>query len=347
MTNRTEPTMTKPAAHAEPLPVQLVEAQALVYIVFAVAGLITVLCCFWVRSSAWGLLRVFLFFLCPVALATGMYMAVRRGRFAWFLLPNCATLFPLLSIGIERTRFSDVDVYPILVFTVLFVAPIILLSLPASRRWTKEESADCKKSHRGCLFAVSILWLLAIAGVFVGASSDGRSGSMAAQARELHKAMVDNMLSHETGGEWIDPSSCSNSTQFIEALLGKNETDGVKHANAWSIAINPPDDDDSFPIMISSNIDVAELLCPSDARNPIELTCPKKWGGDRFNGWREFVVIVRKGGASQIIKAKYATPYLIFNGRMPKLDPNTYFLTPAGRVDFSGHSKPRCTYMER
>ncbi len=339
MADHAEPTMTKPATHAEPLPVQLVEAQALVYIVFAVAGLITVLCCFWAQSSAWSLLGAFVLFLCPVALATGMYMAVRRGRFAWFLWPNCTTLFPLLFIGIVRTRFYDVDVYPILVFSVLFVVPIILLSLPASRRWAKEKSADCKKRHRGCLFAVSILWLLAIVGIFVGASSDGRSGSMVAHARELHKAMVANMLSHEAGGVWIDPSSYSNSTQFIEALLGRNGTDGVKHANIWSIAINPPGDDDSFPVMISSNIDVAELLCPSDARNPIELTCQKKWGGGSFNGWRKFAVIVRKGGASQIINAKYATPYLIFNGRMPKLGPNTYFLTPTGRVDFSGHYK--------
>ena len=171
MADHAEPTMTKPATHAEPLPVQLVEAQALVYIVFAVAGLITVLCCFWAQSSAWSLLGAFVLFLCPVALATGMYMAVRRGRFAWFLWPNCTTLFPLLFIGIVRTRFYDVDVYPILVFSVLFVVPIILLSLPASRRWAKEGSANCKKSHRGCLFVVSILWMLIIAGMFVGDSS--------------------------------------------------------------------------------------------------------------------------------------------------------------------------------
>lgn len=208
MTNRTEPTMTKPAAHAEPLPVQLVEAQALVYIVFAVAGLITVLCCFWARSSAWGLLWVFLFFLCPVALAIGMYMAVRRGRFAWFLWPNCATLFPLLSIGIERTRFSDVDVYPILVFTVLFVAPIILLSLPASRRWAKEESADCKKSHRGCLFVVSILWMLIIAGMFVGSSS----------------VVKDHVRDEQIVAEYV-----SGNCKVIKCLRSGNATVGFYH----------------------------------------------------------------------------------------------------------------------
>ena len=351
MANHAEPTMTKSAAPVKPLAVRLVQGQALAYVVVAIIFAVAVLVetpRVWNCSSVWEFLLAFLWLWCPVALPAGMYIAVRRGRFAWFLLPNCATLLPLLFVGIVRTRFSDVDVYPNLVIFVLFVAPIILLSLPASKRWAKEGAANCKKSHRGCLFVVSILWMLIIAGMFVGGSSGGRSGTMAAQARELHKAMVDNMLSHEAGGEWIDPSSYSNSTQFIEALIGKNETGDLKHANIWSIAINPPGDDDSFPIVISSNIDVAELLCPNNERDTIKLTCPKKLGGDCFNGWRKFIVIVRKGGASQIIQPKYApTPHLIFNGRIPKPGPNTYFLTPTGRVDFAGQSKSICESIER
>ncbi len=347
MANHAESTMTKSTVPVKPLAVRLVEAQAVVYIVFGVAGLISMLCCFWTHSSARELLWAFPCFLCVIALPTGMYIAVRRGRFAWFLWPNCATLLPLLFKEFLPSSFSDGAVYPIIV-AVFLVTPIILLSLPASKRWAKEVSANCKKSHRGCLFVVSSLWLLAIAGIFVGDSPGGRGGTMAAQARKLHKAMVDNILSHEAGGEWIDPSSYSNSTQFIKALIGKNEAGDIKHANIWSVVINPPGDDDGFPIVVSSNIDVAELLCPNGALNPIKLTCPKKLGGEYFNGWRKFMVIVRKGGASQIIQTKYApTPRLIFNGRIPKPGPNTYFLTPTGRVDFTGHSKLRCESIER
>ena len=174
MANHAESTMTKSTAPVKPLAVRLVEGQALAYVVvafiFAVVSLVGIPLV-WNCSSVWESSLAFICLLCPIALPIGMYIAVRKGRFAWFLLPNCATLLPLLFIGIVRTRFSEVDVYPILIIFILFVAPIILLSLPASRRWAKEGSANCKKSHRGCLFVVSILWMLIIAGMFVGGSS--------------------------------------------------------------------------------------------------------------------------------------------------------------------------------
>ena len=85
--------------------------------------------------------------------------------------------------------------------------------------------------------------------------------------------------------------------------------------------------------MVTANIDPRELLCSQDKDQPLKLTCPKEWGGTCFKVCEKVGVIVYKGGASQIFKNKYVRPSLIFNDGIPKPGPNTYFLTPTGRVD--------------
>ena len=44
-------------------------------------------------------------------------------------------------------------------------------------------------------------------------------------------------------------------------------------------------------------------------------------------------VIVRAGGAAQIVRNVYLSPNRIFPDGIPKPNPDTYFLTPTGRVD--------------
>ncbi len=86
--------------------------------------------------------------------------------------------------------------------------------------------------------------------------------------------------------------------------------------------------------MVTANIDPRELLCSQDKDQPLKLTCPKEWGGTCFKVCEKAGVIVYKGGASQIFRNKYVRPSLIFSDGMPKPGPDTYFLTPTGRVDF-------------
>ncbi len=176
-----------------------------------------------------------------------------------------------------------------------------------------------------------------VAGVFYGSSSSkvhvAVKTAVSAHAHQLHKGMVENMLSREGGEDWIDPSTCSTSTQFIVALLGKRTTEIGHCTNIWSIAVNPPDDD-KFPIIVSCNIDIAELLCPQNEEKQVSLTCPKEWGGQCFKLCEKFFILVQRDGAAQVIRARHRTPRQIFYGRMPKPGPNTYFLTPTGRVDF-------------
>lgn len=327
----------KSAVATKPWPVRLVEVQALAYVVFAVAGWLLMLCgeSFSPTEEFWLSL---IFALCTITLTACMYLAVRQDRYEWFLLPNLAILLPPVLAELIDTKFLAIDILPTLAFSALAAVPILLLSLPASQKWRRKASANRKKGNCGCPLAVTTLWLMGVvAGVFYGSSSSkvhvAVKTAVSAHAHQLHKGMVENMLSREGGEDWIDPSTCSNSTQFIVALLGKRTTEIGHYTNIWSIAVNPPDDD-KFPIIVSCNIDIAELLCPQNEEKQVSLTCPKEWGGQCFKLCEKFFILVQRDGAAQVIRARHRTPRQIFYGRMPKPGPNTYFLTPTGRVDF-------------
>ena len=152
--------------------------------------------------------------------------------------------------------------------------------------------------------------------------------------------MTQNNMDHESGEEWIAPSSCTNSTQFVQLLNATHvkelrEAYGweLRETNIWCIAVNPPEDD-AFPLIFTCNIDPRELLCPQDENQPLKLTCPKARCGTCFDICEKAAVIVRAGGAAQIVKNQYSSPNRIFPNGIPKPGPNTYFLTPTGRVDF-------------
>ena len=149
-----------------------------------------------------------------------------------------------------------------------------------------------------------------------------------------------NNGARESGKEWIDPASCSNSTQFVQMLCEKfkDDTGGYScdfgpYANVWCVAVNPPEDD-SFPLIFTCNIDPRELLCPQDEDQPWKLTCPKTWGGTCFNFCENAAVIGCVGGAPHFLEGKYARSKFISRDGIPKPGPDTYFLTPTGRVDF-------------
>ena len=151
------------------------------------------------------------------------------------------------------------------------------------------------------------------------------------EAKAINCGLDENNSSRENGGEWVDPSTCTNSTQFVNALYDKLGME--RRHDEWCIAVNPPNDD-RFPVLFTANIDPRELLRPSNADRPLKLTCPKEWGGSCFKFCEKAGVIVYKGGITQIVKGKYARPKLIFLDDIPKPGPDTYFLTPTGRVDF-------------
>ena len=157
---------------------------------------------------------------------------------------------------------------------------------------------------------------------------------MAMRGRNLYAFMMQDYQEHESDEDWIAPSSFTNSTQYVKALWAKFGEGKVPcpYPDSWCVVVNPPDND-KFPVMVTANIGPRELLRPSNADRPLKLTCPKEWGGSCFKFCEKAGVIVYKGGASQIFRNKYVRPSLIFNDGIPKPGPDTYFLTPTGRVD--------------
>ena len=349
-------TYLKSASPSKPLTVRIVEFQALFYVVLAVVGASTFLLEFLLFDGSllsWDSLLILVFWLTSIALPVGMYMAVRQGLYAWFLLPNTVLLFPFVRMCICGTyacvATADICVIVALLvaLSVSAVAPIALLSLPASRRWRRGKLVNRKKRGGGCLLCVvSVLLLLLVCGTSVPSNGHRVAviGSMRGQGLKLLARMCENDYLCGSGGAWVDPSACSNSLQFVQALYAK-DANGAKYTNVWSIAVNPPNDD-LFPVMITSNMDVAELLNPSNKTKQLSLTCPKEWCGDCFGDCKRFAVIIRKGGGTIVVK-KHMTPNTLFCGRIPKPGPNTYFLTPTGRIEFSKCGTPHRTQQEQ
>ena len=321
----------------KPLPVKIVEALGWTYVALVVLGCVVGIC-----LSGDPSLFIAAFF--PLALTLGMVLSLRRGRRVWFIMPNSIVLFLCLivSVGVLCESMSAGALAFGLVALLLFAGPIVLLNLPVSTRWFKAKAKDGRPDALGCLgvFLLLVLFLgagLIVPSIFICSTFGLRraqSQSMAMRGRNLYVFMMQDYQEHESGGDWIDPASFSNSTQFVQALWAKLGEDKAPcpYPDSWCIAVNPPDND-KFPVMVTANIDPRELLCSRDKDQPLKLTCPKEWGGTCFKVCEKAGVIVYKGGASQIFRNKYVRASLIFNDGIPKPGPDTYFLTPTGRVD--------------
>lgn len=331
----------------KPLPVKIVEAIAWTYVALSLVGVLGAIVaeCRGNGGAATALRDTLLAGSFPLALFFGMVLSLRRGSRAWFVVPNTiVTLLCLFGSAVVLSEsISAVALFLGLVALLLFVVPLVLLYMPTSTRWFKAKAENGRPDSLGCL-GVFLLAVLFIGGgcilpSIICYSRIGRinvqSQMMAMRGRNLHVFMMQDNQEHESGGDWIDPSSFSNSTQFVQALWAKLGEDKAPcpYPDSWCIAVNPPDND-KFPVMVTANIDPRELLRPSGEDQPLKLTCPKEWGGTCFKVCEKVGVIVYKGGNTQIVKGKYACPMLIFHDGLPKPGPDTYFLTPTGRVDF-------------
>ena len=333
----------------KPLPVVIVETLGWIYVMLSVLLFILAIvlaivnACRGSDESLSGILFAVLFGLCLLALPVGMVFALRLGRRTWFLAPNTIVMSLCLICAIEALCDSAAAL-PFVLLALLFgIGPIVLLFLPSSIRWFNEMSGDDTPSPFGCagIVVVGVLWLGFVGPCLSELSfskqrmTTALSSAMAMRGRNLNISMIENQLAHESGEDWIDPASFTNSTQYVKALWAKFGEDkgSCPYPDSWCVAVNPPDND-KFPVMVTANIDPRELLRPSNADRPLKLTCPKEWGGTCFKVCEKAGVIVYKGGNTRVVKSRYACPSLIFNDGMPKPGPDTYFLTPTGRVDF-------------
>jgi len=333
----------------KPLPVKIVEALGWTYVALVVLG-----CA--VRICQSGDPTFFIAAIFPLVLTLGMVLSLRRGRRVWFIMPNSIVLVICLIVAVDILCYSVSSGALVfgLVALLLFAGPIVLLNLPVSTRWFKAKAKDGLPDSLGCLGVGLLLVLFLGAGLIapnilnificlIHGRTRVQSQAMGMRGRGLYILMEQNYRDRESGSGWIDPSSFSNSTQFVNALWAKLNEDKIPcpNADAWCIAVNPPEDD-QFPVFVTANLDPRELLSVQDENQPLKLTCPKKWGGTCFRICEKAAVFVRDNGTSSIVRSKYPNRWkILFPNGIPKPGPDTYFLTPTGRVDFvERHTQP-------
>ena len=317
-------------------PLTVLVLEFLAWVFFAVA------CC----GAAFSLLRASLYahyrsgfemsctlFLVLLAvLFAGMLHAVRRARFAWFIIPYCGVMSCIvMNLLLDGLNMADIGL--VILVCIVALAPVVLLNLPKAKAWQREVFATRGKDKAGLMVALSLFALLYAAVSIPSCVSRPHVHVRVAEweAEAVNCGFAENNSVREKGGEWIDPAGFTNSEQFIRAVMTKVATHPDPQFS-WCLAVNPPDDS-SFPVLFTDNVDIVELLKPGDEKRKLGLTCPAERGGKCLQFCPYAVEVLRRDGGVSVINANDLTPEVVFGGKVPRLAPDTYFLTPTGRVD--------------
>ena len=169
--------------------------------------------------------------------------------------------------------------------------------------------------------------------------------AQAMRGRNLFVMQTENRQSHEsdTSVPLVDLSSCSSSEEYVRGLFaanGDNDTNELaRSVRQWTFVVNVPEDaPNTFPVMFSANFDPSVLPREWDGKAeadkilkimPIEGVEPLKFGD-------KAVVVVRKGGVSQVIRKEYCRLDVLFCRQPYRFAENTYFLSPVGKIDTKG-----------
>ena len=277
---------------------------------------------------------------------SGLALAVRRGRRGWATVPyGMAGLLMIMFgwAGVLRYGVTLKTGLFLFVSAALTVFPIALLHLPSSKDWfqrglrPKRLGAGC-----GCVFCVFVVALLVSVIAFTPSEAPiiaANTSSMAMRGRNLFCVLAENEVARQSGGLWVDPTTCSNSVEFIDKLLAQYKPDEKtewiqQESRQWSVAVNVPESATNFPVFVSANLDPSQFPRTwdrvTDADRKFELA--RLPGADELRIGKKAVVIVRRGGASSVCKVKYCNFKYIFNFRPYELSEDTYFLTPVGKV---------------
>ena len=282
-----------------------------------------------------------------VAYFSGLALAVRRGRRGWATVPYGMVGLLMIMFGWAGVlRYGLTLKIGLFLFAsaALTVSPIALLHLRASRAWFQRWPRP-KRLGVGCgwLFGVFVVGLLVVSCIDIvppeASVIAANASAMAMRGRNLFCVLAENEIARQSGGPWIDPTTCSNSVEFIDKLLAQYKPDEKvvrvqQESRQWSVAVNVPESATNFPVLVSANIDPSQFPRAwdgvTDADRKLELA--QLPGADELRIGKKAVVIVRKGGASSVCKAKYCELRYIFYFCPCELGEDTYFLTPAGKV---------------
>ena len=281
-----------------------------------------------------------------IALTVGFVAAILRGRRRWVTIPYC--LFGLAVVVVLTGSEPVPPLVPgmpdnLFVAAVVLVTavPILQLHLPSANRWFA-----AFPRQKGLGVGCCTLLVLAIAGMMASMVDVGRpqlkmdaaqTAAMSIRGRNVFRLLMLNEIERtERKDCGVDVTACTNSWKLVEELceVFEDKTGLASRAGEWSFAVNlPPDALDTFPLMISANVDPSVLPREWDGETdkdkrldlpPLECVEPLRFGN-------RAIVIVRKNGVSQVIKRKYMTLGTIFGDKAYKLGEDTYFLTPVGK----------------
>ena len=286
-----------------------------------------------------------------ILLGMGMVKCVRHGCFAWFWIPNFAIAalvvwVSYIELYVRAAKLGSVSiahVVVIVVMSILAIAPATLLLLPSSRRWAAEARSCRKKGHPRLMVVLGLICLLLLLAMLLPSTNFFKNITLynaIHEARDLHNRMLQNDSLRASGSGWVDPASCHDSMQFVQRLLG-DKAEKSMAAQSWCIAVNPPDDDD-FPVIVSDGVDIDQMLGLKG--DPSLDEC--RYGEKFLVGYTEPVVVLRNGqvkfvlaetrqehgGGVYSVQTRCKTPKELFGGRVPRPAPDTYFLTPTGRL---------------
>ena len=272
-----------------------------------------------------------------MALGGGFVWAIICGRRIWLTVPYLFIALQFVFIIFPSESWVGPECY--IIWAAATFGPLVMLHLPSSNRWFATFPLQ-EKMRVGCM----VLAVLPIVGCLWGSidrPSPRQRVSMekvvqTRRGRNVFLLLNQNESARQEGKVWIDPCSCSNSVEFVERLCAK--FDGGEHlihaGGQWSFAINVPSEvSDSFPVMMSANVDPAQLPRAWDGvtDKDVHLELKRIDGSVPMDYDDKFMVVVRKGGSVQILKRKYATRRLVLGDTPYRLGKDTCFLTPAGK----------------
>ena len=277
-----------------------------------------------------------------VAYFSGLALAVRRGRRGWATVPYGVVGLLMIMIGWEAVSYGLSLKNGLFLFASasLTVFPLALLHVSSSKAWFQRGPRPGRLGV-GWLFGVFVVGLLATSIDFAPPEARviaANTSAMAMRGRNLFCILSENEIARQSGGVWVDPTTCSNSVEFIEKLLAQYNPDEKvvrvqQESHQWSVAVNVLESTTNFPVLVSANIDPSQFPRAwdgvTDADRKFELV--QLPGADELRIGKKAVVIVRKCGATSVCKAKYCKFKHVFNGPYEQGD-DTYFLTPAGKV---------------
>lgn len=280
-----------------------------------------------------------------VALGTGFVFGICRGQRAW-------VESPYLLIGLMVTTgcvLSFIENSTSCGWVVCSLAgtaiPLVLMELPASRRWFASRRRTGEMGL-GCGFILVALVVL----VLLGQSAcppKSRNKMLSANASRMKIcggavlwALEDSNRANEMRLGGADLNSCSNSIEFLEVLSKMVDASVaaniLRESRSWSIAVNlPADAPDTFPMMISANVDPRIVPREWDGKTGKEeiLEMVPLKGAEPLKGiGNGAIVIMRKDGVGQVIRRRSLKRGRILGVCPYRLGEDVYFLTPVGKV---------------